>query len=100
MNKLILALIILLTTGCTSTSNTLGYCKVGAGYKFDEAYVYWGDGEKNHPVSARFECGVEDGALSYGGAHHSQWKTGAPFNDGYEYYKTEIFIDYKFTIWE
>lgn len=100
MKILPLTLIILLTTGCTSTSNTIGYCKVGTGYKFDEVHVNWADGGDTARLSARFECGVEDGAISYGVAHHSQWETGRPFNDRDEYYKTEVFIDYKFTIWD
>lgn len=80
------------------------YLKVGAGYKFDEQKeirLQQDSGKvyeiANSPYSARFETGVECGNLTYGISHHSQWATGIPFNDTGEYYKTEFFIDYKFS---
>jgi len=80
------------------------YFKVGTGYKFDEQTKIRLDRDNsrvyeiaNSPYSARFETGVECGNLTYGLSHHSQWSTGAPFNKTGEYYKTEIFIDYKFS---
>lgn len=76
------------------------FAKVGAGYKFNEQkeFVYDGvayDFYNVSPYSARFELGVDCDNLTYGIAHHSQWATGAPFNNKGEYYKTEIFIDYR-----
>lgn len=80
------------------------YIKAGAGYKFDEQKeirLQRDNGKvyeiANSPYSARFEGGFECGNLTMGVAHHSQWATGAPFNDAGEYYKTEFFIDYKFS---
>lgn len=80
------------------------YLKVGAGYKFDEQKKVRLEMDstkiyeiQNSPYSARFETGVECGNISYGISHHSQWATGAPFNSEGEYYKTEFFIDYKFS---
>ena len=92
-------LILLLITSCSSTP----YAKVGAGIKFDETNLTWTDsktGEKyksNTPFSARFELGFENENWSYGLSHHSQWFNGAPFNKSGEYYKTEIFVDHKWT---
>lgn len=78
------------------------YLKVGAGYKFDEQDSVELLGEEYKyanvsPYSARIETGVECGSLTYGISHHSQWATGFPFNETGEYYKTEIFLDYKFS---
>lgn len=80
------------------------YLKIGAGDKFDEQKKVRLEMDntkiyeiQNSPYSARFETGVECGNISYGISHHSQWATGAPFNSEGEYYKTEFFIDYKFS---
>lgn len=98
---ILVVLYVILITGCSSTP----YVKAGAGYKVSETNIHWqnSDGtynEGNHPISARFEVGLESGNWSYGVSHHSQFFTGAPFNDkDGEYQKTELFIDYKYT-WE
>lgn len=88
-----------------SMADTL-YVKVGTGYKFDEQkYVRLNMDDsqiyeiQNSPYSARLEVGIESGALTYGISHHSQWETGFPFNETGEYYKTEVFIDYRID-WE
>lgn len=78
------------------------YLKVGTGYKFDEQDKINFEGVNYDyinvsPYSARIETGVECGNLTYGISHHSQWATGFPFNETGEYYKTELFIDYKFS---
>lgn len=80
------------------------YLKIGTGYKFDEQKFVRLEHDnskifeiENSPVSARFEAGIETGNLTFGVSHHSQWATGFPFNKTGEYYKTELFIDYKFT---
>lgn len=76
------------------------YFKVGAGYKFVEADSLTVKGVDHKvdgwsPYSARFEIGKQKGAWTYGVSHHSQWLTGAPFNNIKEYHKTEFFVDYK-----
>ena len=96
MKNLITITALIIITGCSSVP----YAKVGVGYKIDEAKITWTNkkGEKtsaNEPLSARFELGLECGAWSYGISHHSQWFSGAPFNDRAEYDKTEFFVDYK-----
>lgn len=84
-----------------SSSHADFYIKIGTGYKFvetDELTVAGVDYtvDDADPISARIEIGQERGNWSYGVSHHSQWATGAPFNDKKEYFKTEVFIDYKF----
>lgn len=76
------------------------YAKVGVGYKVDEARHFYRDGERYmqdnlDPYSARLELGCRQGNWSYGMSHHSQWRTGWPFNDLGEPHKTEFFIDYE-----
>jgi len=81
------------------------YLKIGVGYKFSEQNeiqfccddrVYAIDNGSDY--SARIEFGWEVGNLSFGASHHSQWLAGWPFNDKWEYYKTELFIDYKWSL--
>lgn len=81
------------------------YVKVGAGYKFHEPQMHYitSDGDKyevHDPYSARIEVYYQySDNVTFGISHHSQWATGAPFNDDNgEYYKTEIFIDYTFNL--
>jgi len=94
MKKLLLVSLLLLS-GCTSTPT---YIKLGAGYKFTESDIKWRDGSGTNPISARIEVYKENGNVSYGISHHSQWFTGFPFNNNLEYSKTEVFVDYKFTL--
>jgi hypothetical protein len=96
MKLIIPAALILFTTSALADAKP--YFKVGAGYKFKETAITWADGNKTQPVSARFELGIEDGPITYGYSHHSQWATGWPVDNGYEYSKHEIFIDYKFDL--
>lgn len=90
----IVLLIIILASGCSHTP----YIKAGAGYKLSETDMLWVNEHKtvqgNHPVSARLEAGFEAGNWTYGVSHHSQFATGAPFNNDPEYQKTEVFVDY------
>jgi hypothetical protein len=95
-NKLLAVAVSLAMVGCASN---VPYVKVGAGYKFKEANVDWGDGSVNDPISARIELGIENGPWSYGYSHHSQWFTGPPLNNNDEYSKHEIFVDYTWR-WE
>lgn len=80
------------------------YIKIGSGYKLIETeYVRLEDGSQHDiatggKISARFEIGKESGNWSYGLAHQSQWFSGWPFDRDEETEKTEIFIDYKFTL--
>jgi hypothetical protein len=82
----------IVVSGC---AGHIPYVKVGAGYKLKESDIIWQDGNKNHPISARIELGVDKGPWSYGYSHHSQWLTGWPVDNGLEYSKHEVFIDYK-----
>ena len=81
------------------------YVKIGSGYKLIETdHIVRTTGEKIYfntggKLSARVEIGKERGNWSYGVSHHSQWLSGFPANeDGNEYQKSEIFIDYKWTL--
>lgn len=99
--KHLLILALVLATPFVYADSEL-YFKVGAGYKFDQQDKVQLDGVTYKlttisPYSARFELGVETGNLTYGISHHSNWDTGWPFNDIQEQYKTEIFIDYKWS---
>ena len=96
LKTLIVAATILMSTGC-STVKQYGYLKMGAGYKVDQTEIHYRDGSTDHPISARFEAGIEKGSVTYGISHDSQWFTGWPLNDDMEFQKTEIFVDYKFT---
>ena len=86
-------------TGCANHPPPI-YAKIGTGIKLGEALMYGYNQTieaESSPISARIEIGQEVGNLSYGVSHHSQWLTGKPFDDEWEYHKTEIFLDYKFT---
>ena len=80
------------------------YIKIGTGYKLIETdHIVRNSGEKVYfntggKISARIEIGVEQGNWTYGFSHHSQWAAGFPFNDGDEPQKTELFIDYEWTL--
>lgn len=90
-------LLLPLLVGCAHTP----YIKIGGGLKLNETNMSYvnkrGEESGSSKISARIEGGFEVGCLSYGLSHHSQYLSGWPFNDNAEYYKTEIFIDYKFT---
>jgi hypothetical protein len=80
------------------------YIKIGSGYKLVETdHIVRTTGEKVYfhtggKISARIEIGKESGNWTYGVSHHSQWATGFPFNDRDEPQKTELFVDYKWTL--
>ncbi len=103
--KYYLILFILVSSFCNAGDYSY-YVKIGAGYKFNEPStlatyvdgVRYTDGvDFGGPITSRIEIGVETGNVSFGISHHSQWLEGWPINDKDEYYKTEVFIDYKFT---
>ena len=83
----------MLLSGCAVTESA--YVKTGLGYKFNESAVRWDGGATNRPVSVRLELGSEYKNFTYGYSHHSQLLSGPPFNNDKEYFKDEIFIDYK-----
>lgn len=100
MKKLIAITAIVALSGCAGMP-TYEYCdsyaKVGAGYILAQPDIEWNTGNtETSPISARFEIGCEEGAVTYGVAHYSQWLEGAPFNSNDEPHRTEVFIDYKF----
>lgn len=98
MLKIITVLVVFAITGCASICDTR-YAKIGAGYKFQEKSISKKniDGTyspyKSSPISARLEGGCKKNSYLFGVSHHSQWSTGAPFNDDWEYHKTELFVD-------
>lgn len=102
MKRLALIIALLLSaSNASACNNAHAYLKIGAGYKFDEQNrVHWQGQDYRikspDPLSARIELGIQKNNWSYGIAHHSQWRSGAPFNDQGEPYKTEVFIDYTF----
>jgi len=99
MKYLILLLLASPVMACDET-----YIKIGAGYKLEETSSIKDQktGRKtdiiSDPISARIEFGIERGNITYGVSHHSQWRTGFPFNDKGELNKTEVYIDYKFSL--
>ena len=79
------------------------YVTIGAGYKFQETNLkLTRNGVKkdwNEPVSARIEIYYQYSKnVTFGISHHSQWLTGFPFDDDSEYSKTELFVDYTFSL--
>lgn len=98
-----LFLLAMLVTYCCNTKADI-YIKIGSGYKvFEPTYVTCESGERINfdnggKISARIEIGKEVGNWTYGISHHSQWEAGFPFNDRNEPHKTEIFIDYRWTL--
>lgn len=101
---LILAAFAMLYAASTKACDEV-YLKVGAGYQFlrtDSLITEDGSRHKlthTSPISARIELGLQKGNLSYGIAHHSNWLSGWPVNNEPEFDKTEVFMDYKFTLW-
>ena len=107
-----LLLTVLLATSATSVSASefnldaflnKTYVTIGAGYKFKESqFKYKENGQTvrfNDPLSARFEIGYQyNKHIKFGVSHDSQWRTGFPFNNKKEPSKTEVFIDYTFTL--
>ena len=99
-NISLLALIALFT--CDAKADI--YIKIGTGYKLIETeYIKLDDGSRididtGGKISARIEIGKESGNWSYGLAHQSQWFAGFPFDKDEETEKSEIFIDYKWTL--
>ncbi|MDB4352462.1 hypothetical protein OAA60_03415 [Porticoccaceae bacterium] len=72
---------------------------IGAAYKLNENIRnYNGEPYKSSPT-ARLEVYYQyDKFIRFGVSHHSQWLKGKPFNDDWEYQKTELFIDYTFSL--
>lgn len=101
---LIIAALIMLYSVSSKACDEV-YLKIGAGYKFQQTeYLQTQDGARHtldhtSPISARIEIGVQKGKLSYGLSHHSNWLSGWPVNNDTEYTKTELYVDYRFTLW-
>ena len=96
-NKLLALSVLVASLTMVGCAGHTPYVQLGAGYKPREANIEWKDGSTNHPISARIELGFDNGPWSYGYSHHSQWFTGWPVNSDSEYFKDEIFIDYKWS---
>lgn len=74
---------------------------IGAGYKFYcdqsiELPLGKIESEDDDRFSARIGMSKNYKNYQIGLWHHSQWARGAPFNDKWEYHKTEITISYVF----
>ena len=89
MKYLILSLIIFIS-GCSSFGKP--YLRAGIGYKYNEA-KFIGPNICDSRMSGRLEAGMEKEWFIYGWSHHSQPTCGKPFNDQWEYHKSEFFFD-------
>jgi hypothetical protein len=108
MNKFILLLLLTAPFSQATEFDIKSYLNkthvtIGAGYKFIETKLkLTTDGvtrDFNEPISARIEVYYQySKSVTFGISHHSQWLTGFPFDDLNEYSKTEIFIDYTFSL--
>ena len=109
MNKLILGVLLSLSVTVNAEEFNVDeflsktYVRVGAGYKFNESEIthHNDDGtiHSGSPISARIGVYYQySDNVRIGIDHHSQWLTGFPVNDDTEYYKTELFIDYTFSL--
>jgi hypothetical protein len=106
--KAVIGVVILIACGLiflfSSPAKADIYIKIGSGYKLVETdHIVRNNGEKVYfntggKISARIEIGKESGNWTYGVSHHSQWATGFPFNDRDEPQKTELFVDYKWSL--
>jgi hypothetical protein len=106
----ILILVLLFLSNVVSAKCESIYFKAGAGYKFhemDSIVFYDTEGKPlqtvkfdSEPISARFELAADCDRVVFGVSHHSQYASGWPANEKGEYFKTEIFIDIKFDVWE
>jgi len=89
MKSLIIALSILIT-GCSSFGDP--YVRAGLGYKHNES-KFIGSNICDSKISGRIEAGMDNDWFIYGWSHHSQPSCGKPFNDKWEYQKSEFFFD-------
>ena len=78
------------------------YLNLGAGYKLDQPSCdCFNNGKGIAPKdSAIIEFGVKKNNWRMGLSHHSNFSSGAPFNDRKEYFKTEVFVSYDLTLWK
>lgn len=75
------------------------YFDVGAGYKLQEASIYGYDNDSPTAfLAVGYHWSGPDVRLEL--AHDSNWLSGPPFNDEWEYHKTEIRVTKRFTLWE
>jgi len=88
MKRLIIAASLISLVGCSGTP----YLRAGIGYKHGENFIP-GNNVCDSKISGRFEAGVITENFIYGWAHHSQPFCGRPFNDKYEPFKSEFFMD-------
>ena len=88
--KIITPLLIIALSGCS----TLGepYVTAGLGYKHNES-KFTGPNICESKISGRIEAGMDNEWFIYGWSHHSQPSCGKPFNEKWEYQKSEFFFD-------
>ena len=78
--------------------------RIGISYKLKENVIYFSrtDGTRSDvssPIGARIGLWYQYSTnVTIGIDHHSQWFQGFPFNNEGEYSKTELFVDYTFSI--
>ena len=76
------------------------YITLGVAHKFQETKLIdkYGKLMRVRPT-ARIEVFYQySKCLTFGISHHSQWFENWPINDRFEYSKTELFIDYTFSV--
>jgi hypothetical protein len=72
---------------------------IGAGWIFHEDKTYYNGRLVDDPLSARISIEYRySKRIKFGISHHSQWLTGFPTNNDKEVFKTELFIDFSFSI--
>ena len=75
------------------------YVTVGIAHKLRENTIKYKGVPIEQSPTARIEVFYQYSKhVKFGISHHSQWLLGKPFNDKAEYSKTEIFIDYTFSL--
>lgn len=107
MNKLILTLVIALTSVSPQAAEfdvkaflDNVHVRIGVAYKMQETGLYFESGKMTKAYTARigawyrFEDVISKKCyVDLGVDHHSQWFVNAPFNNRGEYTKTELFLD-------
>ena len=107
MRKLLLLIALMLTAHTLEAKDkVVPFVSIGAGYKITEKLEIRCYGSaakdcgkykliKSHPITARFDAGIEYNNWKFGVTHHSQYFQGPPLESlNTEYAKNEIYVDY------